>query len=102
MNVPSLTLRDSTERPETIDIGTNVLVGTDPAGLAPVLDRLFSGRWQVGGVPEKWDGQAGTRIAAILEQHGCWEPLWRVEGIDSGHDRAGEAPFCQALRMVRD
>jgi UDP-N-acetylglucosamine 2-epimerase (non-hydrolysing) len=68
MNVPCLTLRDSTERPETIDVGTNVLIGTDPAGLAPVLDRLFSKQWQVGGVPERWDGRAGTRIAAILEQ----------------------------------
>ena len=34
--------------------------------------------------------------------HGCWEPLWLVDGIDSGHDPAGGAPFCRALRMVRD
>jgi len=39
---------------------------------------------------------------AVLEEHGCWEPLWRVEQLDSGHDPEGTAPFCRALRMVRD
>jgi len=37
-----------------------------------------------------------------LEEHGCWEPLWRVRGLTSGHDRDGEAPFCRVTRMVRD
>ena len=68
MGVPCLTLRDNTERPETIDIGTNILVGTEPARLAPVLECLFSGQWKKSGVPEKWDRQAGARIVAIFEQ----------------------------------
>ncbi len=67
LGIPCLTLRDSTERPETVTVGTNELVGTDPAKLAPVLDRLFEGRWKKGGVPENWDGRAGQRIVASLE-----------------------------------
>ncbi len=66
MGVPCLTLRDSTERPETVEIGTNELIGTDPAALAPVLDRLFAGQWKKGGVPELWDGRAGERIVDAL------------------------------------
>lgn len=68
MRVPCLTLRDSTERPETVTIGTNELIGTDPASLKPALDRLFAGQWKQGKIPEKWDGLTGSRIAAILEQ----------------------------------
>lgn len=68
MSVPCLTLRDNTERPETVTIGSNVLVGTDPVALKPVLDRLFAGEWQTGGIPEKWDGRTGPRIAAALEE----------------------------------
>lgn len=68
MAVPCLTLRDTTERPETVAIGTNELIGTDPAALKPALDRLFAGEWKKGGIPEKWDGKAGERIVAVLEQ----------------------------------
>lgn len=68
MGVPCMTLRDTTERPETVSVGTNVLVGTDPDKLAPVLERLFCGQWQKGAVPELWDGKAGDRIVAALER----------------------------------
>lgn len=68
MGVPCLTLRDSTERPETVTIGSNELIGTDPAKLRPALDRLFAGQWKMGGIPEKWDGKTGERIVAVLEQ----------------------------------
>jgi UDP-N-acetylglucosamine 2-epimerase (non-hydrolysing) len=68
MGVPCMTLRDTTERPETVSIGTNELVGTDPAALGPALDRLFAGAWKKGGIPEKWDGHTGTRIVAALEK----------------------------------
>ena len=67
MGVPCLTLRDTTERPETITIGTNELIGTDPARLKPALDRLFAGEWKKGAIPEKWDGRAAERIVAALE-----------------------------------
>lgn len=66
MGIPCLTLRDSTERPETVTIGTNELLGTDPANIAPAMDRLFSGQWKKGGIPPLWDGRAGERIVEIL------------------------------------
>lgn len=67
MGVPCMTLRTTTERPETISIGTNELLGTDPAALKPALDRLFAGEWKKGGIPEKWDGKTAVRIVAELE-----------------------------------
>lgn len=66
--VPCLTLRNSTERPETIDLGTNELIGTDPRALGPHLDRLFSGAWKKGRIPPLWDGRTGERIVGHLER----------------------------------
>jgi len=68
LGVPCMTVRDTTERPETVALGTNELLGTDPAALAPAFERLFAGGWKQGTVPEKWDGKTGGRIAAILEK----------------------------------
>jgi hypothetical protein len=64
MGVPCLTLRDSTERPETVTTGTNELIGTNPAALAPALDKLFAGQWKKGAIPEKWDGHTGRAHCA--------------------------------------
>lgn len=66
MNVPCITLRNSTERPETVDIGTNELVGTDPSVLPPFMEKILTGKWKKGGIPEKWDGKTGERIVGIL------------------------------------
>jgi UDP-N-acetylglucosamine 2-epimerase (non-hydrolysing) len=66
LEVPCMTLRDSTERPETITTGSNELVGTDPAKLSPHLEKLMQGRWKKGGVPPLWDGKTSERIVAIL------------------------------------
>lgn len=68
MGIPCMTLRDNTERPETVTIGTNELVGTDPKGIAPAFDKLFAGRWKRGSIPEKWDGKTSNRIVDILLQ----------------------------------
>jgi UDP-N-acetylglucosamine 2-epimerase (non-hydrolysing) len=68
MGVPCITLRDNTERPETVTTGTNELIGTDPAKLSPALDRLMAGQWKKGGIPEKWDGRTAERIVAELER----------------------------------
>jgi len=62
MGIPCMTLRDNTERPETITIGTNELIGTDPSGIKPVLDKLFGGEWKRGRIPKLWDGKASERI----------------------------------------
>jgi UDP-N-acetylglucosamine 2-epimerase (non-hydrolysing) len=71
MGVPCMTLRDTTERPETVTEGTNELIGTDPAALQPALDRLFAGEWKQGRIPALWDGRTGARIAAHLEDILC-------------------------------
>ncbi|NLN48089.1 MAG: UDP-N-acetylglucosamine 2-epimerase (non-hydrolyzing) [Clostridiales bacterium] len=66
MGIPCLTLRDNTERPETVTLGTNELVGTDPAAIKPMLNRLFAGLWKKGTIPGLWDGKAAERIVRIL------------------------------------
>ncbi len=71
LGVPCMTLRDNTERPETITIGSNELVGSDPAKLAPYMERLFAGQWKRSGIPEKWDGKAAERIVSVLVQQLC-------------------------------
>ena len=71
LGVPCLTLRDTTERPETVTLGTNALIGTDPQALKPALDIVFDGRWKQGSVPPLWDGQTGERIAAVLDRLLC-------------------------------
>jgi UDP-N-acetylglucosamine 2-epimerase (non-hydrolysing) len=67
LGVPCITLRDSTERPETVTVGTNELIGTDPAALKPALDKLFAGQWKTGAIPVLWDGQTGARIVQAME-----------------------------------
>src|SRR6056297_219691 len=62
MGIPCMTLRDNTERPETIDTGTNELLGTDPSAIKPAMDKLFNNEWKEGSVPPLWDGQTSQRI----------------------------------------
>ncbi|MFT7073665.1 MAG: UDP-N-acetylglucosamine 2-epimerase (non-hydrolyzing) [Patiriisocius sp.] len=66
MGIPCLTLRDNTERPETITLGTNELVGTDPKNIKPALLKLFLGNWKEGQIPHLWDGKAAERIIDAL------------------------------------
>lgn len=70
MGVPCMTLRTSTERPETCTIGTNMLLGTDSEKLRKALKVLFAGEWKEGGIPELWDGKTANRIVqALLHMH---------------------------------
>jgi UDP-N-acetylglucosamine 2-epimerase (non-hydrolysing) len=71
LGIPCVTLRDTTERPETVTLGTNELIGTDPAALKPALDTLFAGAWKKGAIPPLWDGHTGERIAEVLDRLLC-------------------------------
>ncbi|WP_207423851.1 non-hydrolyzing UDP-N-acetylglucosamine 2-epimerase [Desertivirga brevis] len=66
LGVPCLTLRENTERPETCEIGTNELIGTRTEAIRAALQKLFSGDWKKGAIPEKWDGSAAERIVLEL------------------------------------
>lgn len=66
MGIPCMTLRDNTERPETVTEGTNELIGTNPDAIKPALDKLFAGQWKKGGIPHLWDGKAAERIIKHL------------------------------------
>lgn len=66
MDVPCITLRNSTERPETVELGSNELIGTDPTAIKPALKKLFEGNWKKGTIPPLWDGQTAKRIVAVL------------------------------------
>lgn len=66
MGVPCITLRNNTERPETVEMGTNELIGTNPANLPPAFQLLFDGKWKKGAVPPLWDGKTAERIITVL------------------------------------
>jgi UDP-N-acetylglucosamine 2-epimerase (non-hydrolysing) len=66
LGIPCITLRNNTERPETVTIGTNEIIGTDPMNIAKAFDKLFEGKWKKGEIPEKWDGRAASRIVKTL------------------------------------
>ncbi|HXY48728.1 MAG TPA: UDP-N-acetylglucosamine 2-epimerase (non-hydrolyzing) [Terriglobales bacterium] len=66
LGIPCITLRENTERPITVALGTNVVVGRDMTRLRDHLNRAVSGQWKRGRVPPLWDGHAGRRIANIL------------------------------------
>ena len=68
LKVPCLTLRQNTERPVTVSLGTNVLVGQDGGKLRAKLRRILEGKAKTGTVPPLWDGDAGERIAGILSK----------------------------------
>lgn len=66
LGVPCLTLRENTERPVTVSIGTNVLVGKDRDKLRAELSAILDGKPKTGSIPPLWDGHAADRIAAVL------------------------------------
>lgn len=68
LDIPCLTLRNTTERPETVTVGSNELVGTDPNNLIPYLEALQNKKWKRSAIPPLWDGKTSGRIVKkILE-----------------------------------
>ena len=70
LSVPCLTLRWNTERPVTVERGTNRLVGTDRQEILRCFGDILGGHWAAGEVPPLWDGKAGERIARRLLEAG--------------------------------
>jgi UDP-N-acetylglucosamine 2-epimerase (non-hydrolysing) len=66
LGVPCLTLRENTERPITVELGTNVVVGTDPQAIVAGVQAVLDGQGRRGRRPALWDGRAAERIVAIL------------------------------------
>jgi UDP-N-acetylglucosamine 2-epimerase (non-hydrolysing) len=66
LDVPCLTLRANTERPVTVEQGSNRLVGDDPEAILGALDEVMRGGWPRARRPPLWDGRAGERIAAAI------------------------------------
>ncbi|HEX8536479.1 MAG TPA: UDP-N-acetylglucosamine 2-epimerase (non-hydrolyzing) [Cystobacter sp.] len=68
LGIPCLTVRENTERPITVDVGTNLVVGTNPAHIQQQADRILDGHEKKGRVPDGWDGHSGERIAQLYEE----------------------------------
>ncbi|MFY0573118.1 non-hydrolyzing UDP-N-acetylglucosamine 2-epimerase [Cystobacter fuscus] len=68
LGIPCLTVRENTERPITVDVGTNLVVGTSPAHIQQQADRILDGHEKKGRVPDGWDGHSGERIAQLYEE----------------------------------
>jgi UDP-N-acetylglucosamine 2-epimerase (non-hydrolysing) len=66
LGVPCLTVRENTERPVTVTLGTNILVGQDREKLRSELSKILAGKAKKGSIPPLWDGYAGKRIADVL------------------------------------
>jgi UDP-N-acetylglucosamine 2-epimerase (non-hydrolysing) len=66
LHIPCLTLRNSTERPETVTMGTNELIGDDLHKLEPCLKKIINGEWKKGQIPVFWDGNTSERIIDII------------------------------------
>jgi UDP-N-acetylglucosamine 2-epimerase (non-hydrolysing) len=69
LRIPCITLRENTERPVTVEAGTNVLVGSDPRKILKEFHRILGGERPSCGTPRYWDGKAAQRIVKILAEH---------------------------------
>ncbi|MEN6587994.1 MAG: UDP-N-acetylglucosamine 2-epimerase (non-hydrolyzing) [Sulfuricella sp.] len=76
LGVPCITLRNNTERPITVDEGTNTIAGQDPVSILSAFDEIMLSGGKAGRVPEFWDGKASTRIAAAIHS-------WLESGLRS-------------------
>jgi len=66
LKVPCITIRESTERPVTCEVGSNQLVGTTTEAILAGYERIRSGQYDQSGIPDLWDGNAAARIVDIV------------------------------------
>ncbi|RPI25718.1 MAG: UDP-N-acetylglucosamine 2-epimerase (non-hydrolyzing), partial [Acidobacteria bacterium] len=66
LRIPCLTLRENTERPITVEVGSNEIVGLDQARILSALSGITEGRWKKTSLPPLWDGKAAERIVSII------------------------------------
>jgi UDP-N-acetylglucosamine 2-epimerase (non-hydrolysing) len=86
LRVPCLTLRENTERPVTLTLGTSRLVGNDPHRIRAAFRDVVEGRWAQGQPIPLWDGQAGVRVAEeIARWVGVTTPSVSTAGADRRH-----------------
>jgi len=69
LGIPCVTLRNSTERPITVEVGTNYLVGEDIDSALKVVNEIINGNFKKGTIPELWDGKASERIVNIITKY---------------------------------
>ena len=74
LGIPCLTLRNNTERPITVEAGSNTITAVDPAKIYESVDRILNGSYKSGTVPELWDGKTAERIVNILIKEICDTP----------------------------
>jgi UDP-N-acetylglucosamine 2-epimerase (non-hydrolysing) len=67
LQVPCLTLRTNTERPSTVELGTNQLLGDDLDGAGQIVEQIVRGQWKRGSIPPLWDGHAARRVVDRIE-----------------------------------
>ena len=76
LGIPCFTLRDNTERPVTCTLGTNTLLGLDPARIAEIPGLLAASRGLERAIPPQWDGRAAERIADVLDRLDDYRGDW--------------------------
>jgi len=68
LGIPCITVRENTERPETVSLGTNILVGNDFDRVKEYMEKMLAGDWKKGEIPQLWDGQASERIVQVIQE----------------------------------
>ncbi|RMF61026.1 MAG: UDP-N-acetylglucosamine 2-epimerase (non-hydrolyzing) [Calditrichaeota bacterium] len=69
LGIPCLTLRENTERPITVHLGSNEIVGMNKSRIMEALNLILNNQWKNGEVPQLWDGKAAERIVKVLKEH---------------------------------
>jgi len=68
LGIPCITMRENTERPVTVEMGTNMLVGSDTDKIIRETKNILDGKWKNGQIPPLWDGKAAQRIVKIISE----------------------------------